>query len=159
MHCYLAFDAVDGKDGYRADSLSPVLKISPGLMQISNMSLQSLARSTRGVGVNDLRDALQGRSGASTLALNHKPASISSFGDATHSASGDSAVNVPGLFRPKSRTRALNGESSKDVRDVLDKLGIGARNGANLLKASFSARQKSARCVSFCVAKSTPNLI
>jgi hypothetical protein len=144
-----AFAGSDGKDGIRTDSLSPVLKISPALMQISNMSLQSLARSTRGVGVSDLRDALHGRSNASNLALNQKPASISSYGDAaTHSAaSGDShgMANVPGLFRPKSRSRVTNGDGPKDVRDVLDKLGIGAKNGANLLKASFSARQKSAR--------------
>ena len=131
----------------RSDGLSPVLKIAPALLQHSNISLQSLARSTRGVGVSDLRDVLQGRGGASSVALSQRPASLSSFGDATHSAaSGDSAVNVPGLFRPKSRTnRGLSNENTRDVRDVLDKLGIGAKTGANLLKASFSARQKSAR--------------
>lgn len=95
--------------------------------------------------MSDLRDALEGRSGMSNLALSqHNAPSVSSFGQATLSAgSGESAVNLPGMAR--ANRRVLNGQSTKEVRDVLDKLGIGARNGASLFKASLSARQRSAR--------------
>ncbi|KAJ3548471.1 hypothetical protein NMY22_g1256 [Coprinellus aureogranulatus] len=45
----------------RGDNLSPLLKISPALMQIDNTSMHSLqSRPTRGLGVTDLREALGG---------------------------------------------------------------------------------------------------
>lgn len=43
------FDRLSGFDAtVRGDGVSPLLRISPALMQMNNMSLQSLARSTRG---------------------------------------------------------------------------------------------------------------
>ena len=58
----LAMEQPSSYDALRGDGASPRLKLAPALMHIENMSLQSLARSTRGVGVTDLRDALEGRS-------------------------------------------------------------------------------------------------
>ena len=124
--------------------MNPVLRIAPGLMHIENLSLQSLARSTNGVGVSDLRDALEGRVNLSSVALQqHRAPSVSSLGAHTLSAaSGDSQhYNSSQLFRAnKMRSRALNGEGPKEVRDVLDRLGIGSKNGPNLFKASLSTR-------------------
>ncbi|KAJ6455941.1 hypothetical protein DFH09DRAFT_1234396 [Mycena vulgaris] len=120
----------------RGDGISPLLKISPALMHIENMSLQSLARSTRGVGVTDLREALEGRSSMSNPAL-VKPPSLSTL-DHTSSIGGESR-----LARPRSRTRSKRHppSGSGEVRDVLNRLGIGKQNGS-LLKASFPAVRK-----------------
>jgi hypothetical protein len=38
----------------------PLIKLSPQLMQVENLSLSSVSRSVRAVGAGDLRDALQG---------------------------------------------------------------------------------------------------
>lgn len=125
-----------------------MLKISPALMHIENLSLQSLTRPTRGVGVSDLRDALEGRSGMSNPALVSKAPSVSSLDHAAYSysvASGDSRTNESGKF-PRSKSgnrRPFNGESQTEVRDVLNKLGIGSQTGSSLLKASFPTLQKS----------------
>ena len=131
----------------RPESINPVLKISPALMHISNMSLQSLTRSARAVGVNDLREALEGRRSLSNLALSQARApSVSSFGAATYSAGSGEESNISRIFRPeRPKRRLLDGESPREVRDMLDKLGIGAKNGANLLKTSLSSRQKSSK--------------
>ena len=51
-------EAPSVRDALRGDNASTAARLAPGLMHIENMSLQSLARSNRGVGVNDLRDAL-----------------------------------------------------------------------------------------------------
>ncbi|PBK72748.1 hypothetical protein ARMSODRAFT_953146 [Armillaria solidipes] len=121
----------------RGDGISPLLKISPGFMHIENMSLQSLARSTRGVGVTELREALEGRSSMSNpaLALGGRPSSISTL---DHGSSvGDSR-----LTKTRSRTKKRTITSSTgEVRDVLNRLGIGKQNGS-LLKASFPTLQK-----------------
>lgn len=128
--------------------MNPVLKISPALMHISNLSLQSLARSNRGgvgVGVSDLRDALEGRAGTSNIALSQdKAPSVSSVSGVTYSAgSGESTATSPSTMRVnRPKLRGVDGENPSEVRDVLDKLGIGAKNGANLLKVSFSGRQR-----------------
>ncbi|KAG7449059.1 uncharacterized protein BT62DRAFT_985448 [Guyanagaster necrorhizus] len=121
----------------RGDGISPLLKISPGFMHIENMSLQSLARSTRGVGVTELREALEGRSSMSNpaLALGGRPSSISTL---DHGSSvGDSR-----LTKTRSRTKKRTITSGTgEVRDVLNRLGIGKQNGS-LLKASFPTLQK-----------------
>lgn len=122
------------------DGVSPLLKISPALMHMNNMSLQSLARSTRGLGVTDLREALEGRSSMSNPAL-ARPPSISTLDHASSLASGENGIR---LTRSRSRNRSKkhgHPAGAGDVRDVLSKLGIGKQNG-NLLKASFSAVQK-----------------
>ncbi|KAJ7283934.1 hypothetical protein C8J57DRAFT_1293970 [Mycena rebaudengoi] len=116
----------------RGDGVSPLLKISPALMHIENISLQSLARSTRGIGVTDLREALEGRSSMSNPAL-VKPPSLSTL-DHASSFGADSR-----LARPRSRTRSQRRpppSGSGEVRDVLNRLGIGKQSGS-LLKASF----------------------
>ncbi|KAI5123425.1 hypothetical protein M0805_006130 [Coniferiporia weirii] len=132
-------------DMSRQEHSNPLLKISPALMHISNLSLQSLTRSNRGVGVNDLREVLEGRSGTSNLALSQGRApSVASLGVTHSGASGESAIGYPGVMgahRPK--MRMLDGENPREVRDVLDKLGIGAQSGTSLRKTSLSARQPS----------------
>ncbi|KAJ6539494.1 hypothetical protein B0H19DRAFT_1179337 [Mycena capillaripes] len=120
----------------RGDGVSPLLKISPALMHIENVSLQSLTRPTRGIGVTDLREALEGRSSMSNPAL-VKPPSLSTL-DHASSIGLDSR-----LMRPRSRTRSRRGSPSGpvEVRDVLNRLGIGKQNGS-LLKSSFPALPK-----------------
>lgn len=115
-------------DSSRPDHGNPLLKISPALMHISNLSLQSLARSNHGVGVNDLREALEGRGGISNLALSQeRTPSVISMG-ATHSgASGDSSILPSPLSVNRPRPRVLSGENPNAVKDVLDRLGIGAQ--------------------------------
>lgn len=124
----------------RGDGVSPLLRISPALMHMNNMSLQSLARSARGLGVTDLREALEGRSSMSNPAL-ARPPSISTLDHASSLVSGENGLR---LTQSRSRTRPKKRaapSAAGDVRDVLSKLGIGKQN-ANLLKASFSALQK-----------------
>ncbi|KAJ7276546.1 hypothetical protein B0H12DRAFT_1207702 [Mycena haematopus] len=128
-------DAVERSTTYestiRGDGVSPLLKISPALMHIENVSLQSLTRQTRGIGVTDLREALEGRSSMSNPAL-VKPPSLSTL-DHASSIGADSR-----LVLPRSRTRSRRGPPSgpTEVRDVLNRLGIGKQNGS-LLKSSF----------------------
>ncbi|GLB33952.1 putative cellular morphogenesis-related protein [Lyophyllum shimeji] len=137
-------EAVEQSSSYentvRGDGLAPLLKISPALMHIENISQQSLARSTRGVGVADLRGALEGRSSMSNPAL-ARPASISTL---EHAPSTTEAGN---LRLTQTRSRGRNKKRSTpngpgEVRDVLNRLGIGKQNGS-LLKASFPPFQKS----------------
>lgn len=111
------------------EGINPVLKISSALMHIENLSLQSLSRSSRGVGVNDLREALEGRGGMSNLAVN-KPSSIYSFENGDHSgASGDSRYSFGVAARAKKKKNVINSDSPSDVRDALSKLGIGTGSG------------------------------
>jgi len=124
----------------RGDGVSPLLRISPALMHMNNMSLQSLARSTRGLGVTDLREALEGKSSMSNPAL-ARPPSVSTLDHTSSFASGENGIRLTqtrSRGRPKKRASPSAGG---EVRDVLSKLGIGKQNG-NLLKASFSAIQK-----------------
>jgi hypothetical protein len=111
------------------------------MMHIDNVSLQSLARSTQGVGVTDLREALEGRSSMSNPALVKAP-SVSTLDHTSSVGTGDLFSN--GLTPSRSRTKKRRpGTSGPDeVRDVLSKLGIGKQNGNSLLKASFPALQK-----------------
>ncbi|KAH7887618.1 hypothetical protein F5I97DRAFT_1951639 [Phlebopus sp. FC_14] len=123
-----------------AEGGSALLKLSPALMAIENLSLQSLNnRSVRGVGVMDLREALEGRAGASNPAL-VRPPSISTL---DHSPSLDLDSTRLALTRTKSRPKKRTVTSgSGEVRDVLNRLGIGKQSGNNLLKASFSSLQR-----------------
>ncbi|KAF9226605.1 hypothetical protein BS17DRAFT_800622 [Gyrodon lividus] len=123
-----------------AENGSPLLKLSPALMAIENMSLQSLTRSVRGVGVTDLREALEGRAGVSSPAL-VRPPSLSTL---DHSTTFD--LHSPRLVLTKTKSRPKKRAvtaGSGEVRDVLNRLGIGKPNGSSLLKASFPSLQKS----------------
>ncbi|OCB87558.1 hypothetical protein A7U60_g5464 [Sanghuangporus baumii] len=132
-------------DSPRPEHSNPLLKISPALMHISNLSLQSLTRSNRGVGVNDLRDALEGRGAMSNIALSQGRApSVASIG-ATHSgASGESATSPSIWSATRPRPRLLIGESRKDVKNVLDKLGIGSNKTTSPPRLSPSPNQSAA---------------
>jgi len=135
----IAIDRPSNYDALRGDGISPLLRISPALMHIDNVSLQSLARSTRGVGVSDLREALEGRSSMSNPALAKAP-SISTLDNTSSIAMGDLNKLTPSRSRSKKRRPVPRGPD--DVRDVLNRLGIGKQNGNSLLKASFPALQK-----------------
>ncbi|SRR6266404_1710644 len=127
-------------DPLRRDGISPHLRLAPALMHIENISLQSLARSTRGVGVTDLRDALEGRSSMSNPALVNKAPSLSTL-DHT-STHADGSVNKVKPMRSRSqKSKAVGGPS--EVREMLSKLHIGkSSNGSNLLRASFPSLQR-----------------
>lgn len=121
--------------------MSPLLRISPALTQGENVSLQSLARSSRGVGVTDLREALEGRCGMSNPALGAPP-SISTL---------ERVSSITGSESPLTRHKTVSSVSSRqrtttspngEVRDVLSRLGIGKQNGNSLLKASFPSLPK-----------------
>lgn len=111
-------------------------------MNVDNISLHSLARSTRGVGVTDLREALEGRNSMSNPTLGKAP----SFSTLEHAASVGDHINGRGTIRPVStstaKRRKSNANGADDVRDVLNKLGLGKQKGSSLLKASFPAMQK-----------------
>ncbi|KAL1701628.1 hypothetical protein EV121DRAFT_262884 [Schizophyllum commune] len=117
------------------EGVSPLLKITPALMRVeNNMSIASLARSTRGVGVTDLREALEGRNSVtlSSTAL-AKPASISTADHGSSVYEGGSR-----LTPTRSRNRAKRAPPTRpgEVRDVLSKLGIGKQT-PNLLKSTL----------------------
>jgi protein EFR3 len=127
-------------DPLRRDGVSPHLRLAPALMHIENLSLQSLARSTRGVGVTDLRDALDGRSSMSNPALVNKAPSVSTLDQAsTHVVTSFNKLR-PVRSKPE-KLKVAGGPS--EVRDMLSKLHIGKSNsGSNLLRASFPGLQK-----------------
>ncbi|KAI0320684.1 hypothetical protein OF83DRAFT_1238625 [Amylostereum chailletii] len=128
-------------DPLRGDGASARLKVAPALMHIENMSLQSLTRSTRGVGVSDLREALQGRSSMSNPALVNKAPSISTL-DHAPPGHGDPVSSRLVPARSRVEKLRLNGNPT-EVRDVLNKLRIGKQvGGSTMLKASFPALQR-----------------
>ncbi|KAH8105952.1 hypothetical protein BXZ70DRAFT_886723 [Cristinia sonorae] len=131
-------------DGFN-DSISPLRKVAPALMHIDNVSLQSLARSSRGVGVTDLREALEGRRSMSNPNLSNRAPSLSTLEHTSILAHGDSPQHHPHPLKPvRSRPQSRNKLGNpNDVRDVLNKLGIGKQNGASMLKSSFPILQKS----------------
>ncbi|KAF9476499.1 hypothetical protein BDN70DRAFT_882331 [Pholiota conissans] len=145
----LALKDFEQTSGYentlRGDGISPLLKISPALTHIENISMQSLARSTRGLGVTDLREALEGRSGISNTALSLvRPPSVSTLDHASSVTGGE--FHTLGLTQTRSRSRtkirSTTPSAAGEVRDVLTRLGISKQNGS-LLKATFPVRQKS----------------
>lgn len=116
-------------------------------MHIENLSLASIAHSGPAVGVSDLRQALSGRGAISNPALASR-ASVSTYDRASSLAyargsnlhplsalqDGTTGVQHPAV----SRIRARKGKSQpNEVRDVLDKLGIGKQSGVSLLRAPF----------------------
>jgi len=122
---------------FKRDGASPFLKLTPALMHIENLSLQSVARTQYGVGVHDLREALEGRGSMPNLALNPtRPSSIRTLDQPNPLHSGGHNV----LVRSKTQTGAKS-SSDNDVLDVLSKLGAGKDKGNSLLKASFPALQ------------------
>lgn len=135
-----AIDRPSNSDVLRGGNISPLLRLSPALMHIDNVSLQSLARSTRGVGVTDLREALEGRSSMSNPALAKAP-SISTLDHTSSFANPSLNGLTPSRSRTKKR-RPITSRGPDEVRDVLNRLGIGKQNGNSLLKASFPALQK-----------------
>ncbi|KAF8529059.1 hypothetical protein BU17DRAFT_37309 [Hysterangium stoloniferum] len=121
----------------RGDGSSPFLKLSPALMHIENLSLQSLARSQYGIGVHDLREALEGRASTTNLSYNMtRPPSIRTLEQPT--VSSIYAKERLALTRSNTQTRAIK-RSTGDVKDVLSKLGVGKEKGTSRLKASFPA--------------------
>ena len=126
-------------DPLRRDGVSPHLRLAPSLMHIENLSLQSLSRSSRGVGVADLREALEGRGSMSNPALARAP-SLSTLDHAPTHIDPSITKLRPVRSRPE-KPRSAGGPA--EVRDVLSKLHIGkSGNGSNLLRASFPGLQK-----------------
>ncbi|KAH9938265.1 uncharacterized protein B0H18DRAFT_966299 [Fomitopsis serialis] len=111
-------EANSAYDTLGRDALSPLIRVAPALMHIENISLQSLTRSTRGVG------------GTVHLDLDHT-----------------SSVAHPETLLKLTPTKSRGQQRSRlagpgEVRDVLNKLGIGKQNGTSQLKSSFSTFQK-----------------
>ena len=148
-------EATTAYDTLGRDALSPLIRVAPALMHIENISLQSLARSARGVGVSELRDALEGRSSISNPNLSNRAPSISTLDHTSSVAHPDPLRLTPTKSRGQQRSK-LAGPG--EVRDVLNKLGIGKQNGTSQLKSSFSAFQKSEqRCAFSCILR--PNTL
>jgi len=116
-------------------------------MHIENLSLASIAHSGPAVGVSDLRQALSGRGAISNPALASR-ASISTWDRASSLAYGRGSNLHPlsalqdsttGVQHPAvSRIKARKGKGQpNEVRDVLNKLGIGKQSGVSLLRAPF----------------------
>jgi protein EFR3 len=120
------------------DPTAPFLKISPGLMHIDNKSLASIARTARGVGVGDLREALEGRASMSNTALASTAHSLHTDFD-HHSSGFDNNLQALALARTPTGGATKNRKASRtkpaEVRDVLNKLGIGKNSGSTLLHA------------------------
>ena len=122
-------------------------------MNIDNLSLQSLGKFNRGVGVSDLRDALEGRSSMSNPALvTPRPSSVKTFDRQTSVNRGPSPNTlsvrssgprraVSATMRPKKRVPG----APREVKDALDKLGIGSpkMNGSSLKTSLKSPSNKS----------------
>jgi hypothetical protein len=110
-------------------------------MHIDNHSLQSVSRTSREVGVGDLREAL-GRGGMSNSALG--ATSVRSITSGDRAASASMRLGGSHLHGTISSAKPLSGP--KEVRDVLDKLGVGSPKttggGSSMLKASFPTIQK-----------------
>ena len=104
-------------------------------MHIENASLQSLTRSTRGLGVTDLREALEGRSSMSNPAL-ARPPSVSTLDHASSFMGADPTLRLT-QTRSRPRSKKLSSRNTDDVRDVLSRLGIGKQNTAARMKSPF----------------------
>jgi hypothetical protein len=122
----------------RPEGVSPWIKISPAIMHIDNHSLQSVSRTSREVGVGDLREAL-GRGGMSNSALGATSIRSITSGDRTGSVRITGA-HANGLLSPGVKPLV----APKDVRDALDKIVGNPRTGGggSLLRASFPTVQK-----------------
>ncbi|KAF7967328.1 hypothetical protein HWV62_34705 [Athelia sp. TMB] len=134
-----AIERPSNYDTLRGDGISPLLKISPALMNVDNISLHSLARSTRGVGVTDLREALEGRNSMSNPTLGKTP----SFSTLEHAASVGDHINGRGTIRPVSTSTAKRRKSNANGADdnALIEGGLAGSLGDEVLNA-FSMLQK-----------------
>ena len=100
-------------------------------MNIDNLSLQSLGKFNRGVGVTELRDALEGRSSMSNPALvGPRPASVTTLERPTpetirHSPSVRSVGARRAVSAAAGQKKKVPG-APQDVKDALDRLGIGS---------------------------------
>jgi len=136
-------------DAFRNNSL---LRVTPTLMNIDNLSLQSLGKFNRGVGVTELRDALQGRSSMSNPALvAPRPASVNTFERSTsenrgslHNSLSVRSVGTRRAVSGASRQRRKVPGAPRDVKDALDRLGVGSpkMNGSTLKAFSKSPSNK-----------------
>lgn len=117
-------------------------------MHIENLSLASIAHLSPSVGASDLREALSGRAAISNPAL-ASGASVSTYERASSLAHGKGSSLHPlsalqggtaGVQHPAvSRIKARKGKGQpNEVRDVLNKLGIGKQSSSSLLRAPFS---------------------
>jgi len=143
MHSYvdlvLAVEGPTIQEGFKSNGISPFLKLSPALMHIENLSLQSLVRTQYGVGVNDLREALEGRASVTNLALSTRPSSVRTLDNPSASTSKEPL----GLTRSNTHITISKNSSTNDVRDVLKSLGAGKgkRKSSSRLKPSFPGIQ------------------
>lgn len=125
-----------------ADGLSPLMKVPQAFMPLENLSRASLARSTRGVGVTDLREALEGRSSLSNTNLRETAPSLSTL-EHTSTAHGDMHKLAPVRSRTSQQRNRFAGPG--EVKDVLNKLGIGKANTGSMLKPSFTSKKAETR--------------
>jgi len=127
-----ALEALDDQfslqGGGSAIAPMPLIKLSPQLMQVENLSLTSVARSFRGVGAGDLRDALQGSSATSTEATKFEP---------TASKRSHKTSLVPSVKRRPSIGRVS--DSPDAVRELFASIGLHKEHAKNKLKPPFSA--------------------
>ncbi|EKM59162.1 uncharacterized protein PHACADRAFT_181156 [Phanerochaete carnosa HHB-10118-sp] len=125
-----------------SDGLSPLVKVLPALMPLENLSRASLARSTRGVGITDLREALEGRSSLSNTNLRETAPSLSTLEHAS-TAHGEMHKLAPVRSRASQQRSRFAGPG--EVKDVLNKLGIGKVNTGGMLKPSFTSKKAETR--------------
>ena len=144
MNTRTALEIQASPDAFRNHSL---LRVTPTLMNIDNLSLQSLGKFNRGVGVTDLRDALEGRSSMSNPALvAPRPPSVKTFDRSTSVGRGSIhhtlSVRSSGPRRVVSATTKVKKVpgAPKEVKDALDRLGIGSpKSSGSSLKTSFKS--------------------
>lgn len=104
-------------------------------MHIDNQSLASLARTARGVGVEDLREALEGRGSMSNPNLISGAHSMSTDADRkSHRANRDMELSKIALAAAHKQRKASRTNSPNDVADALNKLGIGKQTSSKLLR-------------------------
>lgn len=90
--------------------------------------------------MTDLREALEGRSSLSNPNLTNTAASLSTL-EHSSMAPGDQYKLTPVRSRPQRNKLA----GPAEVKDVLNKLGIGKVNAGGMLKPSFSAKKPEQR--------------
>lgn len=111
-------------------------------MNIDNQSLASLARTARGVGVEELREALEGRGSMSNTNLAPTVHSMSTDADhKSHRTRREVDLSKVALTAA-SKQRKTAKSSPADVADVLNRLGIGKQNSSKMLHAPLQTASK-----------------
>lgn len=114
-------------------------------MSNDNKSLASLARTARGVGVDDLRDALEGRGSTSNTNLASGAYSLSTEGHGDyrpmHGGKEVSLARVA-VASAHNKSRKVSMNRPGDVADVLNKLGIGQQKTDTMLHTPFAGGMK-----------------